>query len=127
METEVQNRPEQLWNRISSVGNTQFAFKSVSSDLYLTAPSMGEGVSSLKAEPANYGNNVVVEYLALNNDGKCCIPSQMWKRTVESTGYFTLENMEKPQKNLIDLAVYKNEVKTGLSIQNQMTQSSGMF
>ena len=76
---EVPNKKKQLWNRISSFNNTQFAFKSASGpDLYLTAPDVGKGVSSLSAKPVEYGTNVVVEYSALI-DGECCIDSQLWK------------------------------------------------
>ena len=121
MEDEVPNEPKQLWNRISSVGNKQFSFKSESGDHYLTAPEIGTGVSSVKAEAANYGDQVVVEYLALKDDGTCCIPSQMWKRTEETGGYFTLANMENEDKHLADIAIYETEVKTGLRIQKVLT------
>ena len=78
---EVPNEKRQLWNRISSFNNTQFAFKSAIQNLYLTAPKIGKGVSSLSAEPVEYGTNVVVEYLALNDEGECCIDPQLWKPT----------------------------------------------
>ena len=79
---EAPNKKEQLWNRISSFNNTQFAFKSASgTDLYLTAPDVGKGVSSLTAKSVEYGTNVVVEYLSLTDEGECCIDSQLWKPT----------------------------------------------
>ena len=122
LEDEVPNKPEQLWNRISGVGNTQFSFKSESGSHYLTAPEIGAGVSSVKAEAAKYGDKVVVEYLALKDDGTCCIPSQMWKRNdEESTGYFTLANMADDTKRLADIAMYETEIKTGLRIQKEIS------
>ena len=78
---EVPKKKKQLWNRISSFNNTQFAFKSASGPEYLTAPDVGKGVSSLTAKSVEYGTNVVVEYLALTEEGECCIDSQLWKPT----------------------------------------------
>ena len=85
---ELPNEKKQLWNRISNFNNTQFAFKSAMfDDLYLTAPKIGEGVSSLSAEPVEYGTNVVVEYLALTDEGECCIDSQLWKPTNDNSDF----------------------------------------
>ena len=84
---EAPNKKEQLWNRISSFNNTQFAFKSAIHNLYLTAPKIGKGVSSLSAKQVEYGTNVVVEYLALTEEGECCIDSQLWKPTNDNQDF----------------------------------------
>ena len=97
---EEQDKAAQLWSKVSSVGNTRFALKN--GDLYLTASITDTGVSSLTADVAKYGTKVVVEYLALNNDGTCCIPSQTWKRINDPNdpGCFTLANQGKKFEKL---------------------------
>ena len=121
LETEEQNNPAQLWNRISSVDNSQFALKN--GDLYLTVVIDDPDMSSLKAEEADYSNDVVVEYLALNDDGKCCIPSQMWIRIddPENSGYFTLANEENPMLLTDFKGDYQTETNTGLQIVNKIS------
>ena len=113
---EEQNKPEQIWNQIASIGSGYFSLKN--DDRYLTVPTYGVGFNSLIVEAANYGNDVVVEHSALKDDGICCIDSQTWKRTpMDAEGYFNLENKAKDSMLLTNIAYYQNEDNTGLQMQ----------
>ena len=105
---EEQNKPEQIWNQIASIGGEYYSLKN--DDLYLTVPTSGVGFNSLIVEAANYGNDVVVEYSALKDDGTCCIDSQIWTKTaMDVEGYFNLENKAKDSMRLTDIEDYQNE------------------
>ena len=113
---EEQNKPEQIWSKVSSIGGGYFSLKN--DDRYLTVPTSGVGFNSLIVEAGNYGNDVVVEYSALKDDGTCCIASQIWTRTaMDVEGYFNLENKAKDSMRLTDIEDYQNEDNTGLQMQ----------